>query len=182
MKTLTLGWVTSPIGRVAVAESEDGLVAVEFEERFADRTRRLEVRYGGVAFVSVDDSPNMDRLRRYFTGELTALEGARLDPGGTELQRGVWRELTRIPCGVTRSYGELARAVGRPKASRAIGAANGQNPVALFAPCHRVIGATGDLTGYAGGLSRKRWLLRHEGALPQERSSTSFGADEPALL
>ena len=101
-------------------------------------------------------------LDAYFAGRLTRFETA-VEPQGTEFQRRVWRALVGIPYGQTRSYGELARHIGAEKAVRAVGAANGANPIAIIVPCHRVIGANGSLTGYGGGLDRKRWLLRHEG-------------------
>ena len=91
---------------------------------------------------------------------------AEVDTGGTAFQRDVWSALRQIPCGETTSYGAMAKSMGRPGAARAVGITNGRNPVALVLPCHRVIGADGSLTGYAGGIERKRWLLRHEGALP----------------
>ena len=101
------------------------------------------------------------QLEEYFAG--TRREFALpLAPRGTGFQQLVWRALTQIPYGVTRSYGELARAIARPSASRAVGAANGKNPIAIIVPCHRVIGANGTLTGYAGGLAAKQWLLAHE--------------------
>ena len=104
------------------------------------------------------------QLRAYFAGELTDFD-LPLSPSGTAFQLAVWSALTGIPYGTTRSYGEIARALGRPgAASRAVGAANGQNPIAVIVPCHRVIGADGSLTGYGGGLTRKQWLLRLEGA------------------
>jgi methylated-DNA-[protein]-cysteine S-methyltransferase len=93
-----------------------------------------------------------------------ALDGLTVTTGGTDFQRSVWKALRAIPAGETRTYGQLAAAIGSPKAVRAVGLANGRNPVALIVPCHRVIGANGTLTGYAGGLERKRWLLQHEGA------------------
>jgi methylated-DNA-[protein]-cysteine S-methyltransferase len=102
------------------------------------------------------------RVRAYFKGDLCALDSAPLNPAGTPFQRAVWALVRAIPAGETRSYGEIARALGRPGASRAVGAANGANPVCLAIPCHRVIGASGALTGYAWGLHRKRWLLAHE--------------------
>src|SRR5690606_4692756 len=102
----------------------------------------------------------------YFGGDLTALDGLTVQTGGTDFQRSVWTALRAIPAGQTRSYGQLAAAIGSPKAVRAAGLANGQNPIAVIVPCHRVIGANGTLTGYAGGLERKRWLLAHEGARP----------------
>jgi len=101
-------------------------------------------------------------LRAYFSGQLEALEGLLVDGEGTDFQRQVWAALREIPAGTTQSYGELARRIGSPAAVRAVGAANGRNPIGVVVPCHRVIGADGTLTGYAGGLDRKRWLLTHE--------------------
>ena len=102
-------------------------------------------------------------MAAYFDGDLRGLDGLTVKTGGTAFQRAVWAALRAIPAGETRSYGQLAAAVGAPKAVRAAGLANGQNPVAVIVPCHRVIGANGTLTGYAGGLERKQWLLAHEG-------------------
>jgi methylated-DNA-[protein]-cysteine S-methyltransferase len=106
----------------------------------------------------------VDALRRYFAGEVDAVDDIPVDPlGGTPFQRRVWGALRSIPAGTTVSYGALAARVRAPKAVRAVGAANGANPVPIVLPCHRVIGADGSLTGYGGGLATKRWLLRHEG-------------------
>jgi methylated-DNA-[protein]-cysteine S-methyltransferase len=105
-----------------------------------------------------------EQLDRYFAGELTVFD-LPLDPAGTPFQRQVWDELLRIPIGETISYGELARRVGRPGSARAVGAANGQNPISIVIPCHRVIGSDGKLTGYGGGLPRKAWLLDHEAGM-----------------
>jgi methylated-DNA-[protein]-cysteine S-methyltransferase len=102
------------------------------------------------------------KVQAYFQGELGVLDSLSVTMGGTEFQRQVWRALREIPYGTRISYGELARRVGRPSAVRAVGAANGANPIGVIVPCHRVIGADGTLTGYAGGLERKRWLLQHE--------------------
>jgi methylated-DNA-[protein]-cysteine S-methyltransferase len=103
------------------------------------------------------------QLREYFAGARTTFD-VPLAPVGTEFQRSVWDQLLAIPYGATCSYGDVARAIGSPSASRAVGAANGKNPIAIIVPCHRVIGANASLTGYGGGLERKRWLLEHEGA------------------
>jgi O-6-methylguanine DNA methyltransferase len=104
-------------------------------------------------------------LAAYFAGTVTALDGLPVARIGSEFQRRVWAALRQIPAGETRSYGQLAAAIGQPTASRAIGLANGANPIGIVVPCHRVIGSGGALTGYAGGVERKAWLLRHEGAL-----------------
>jgi methylated-DNA-[protein]-cysteine S-methyltransferase len=117
------------------------------------------------------------QLTEYFAGERRDFD-LPLAPGGTEFQRTVWRALADIPFGATCSYGDLARAVGRPSASRAVGAANGKNPISIILPCHRVIGASGELTGYGGGLPMKRWLLDHERGCVQP--SLPGVADRPA--
>jgi methylated-DNA-[protein]-cysteine S-methyltransferase len=109
-------------------------------------------------------------LAAYFDGDLAALDAVEVDPDGTPFQRRVWTALRAIPAGTTTTYGELARELGVPTASRAVGAANGANPVWIVIPCHRVIGASGDLTGYAGGLDVKRRLLAHEGAAYDTRT------------
>jgi methylated-DNA-[protein]-cysteine S-methyltransferase len=129
------------------------------ELRFAD--------HGEAPPAGADDTelPDVKRaLERYFAGDLGALSALTTAAEGTDYQRRVWRRLRDIPAGQTRSYEQIARALGDTSA-RAVGAANGRNPVALVVPCHRVIGSDGALTGYAGGLERKRWLLEHEGAL-----------------
>ena len=104
-------------------------------------------------------------MRAYFAGDLAVIDTLKVDTGGTDFQRAVWRQLRRIPCGKTISYAELARRIGKPKAVRAVGLANGSNPISIVVPCHRVIGTDGSLTGYGGGLHRKQWLLEHEHAL-----------------
>jgi methylated-DNA-[protein]-cysteine S-methyltransferase len=100
--------------------------------------------------------------QRYFAGELAALNELPVRTAGTPFQREVWRALREIPHGTTVSYGKLAEQIGRPKAVRAVGLANGSNPIGVVVPCHRVIGSNGSLTGYGGGIERKRWLLEHE--------------------
>lgn len=121
------------------------------------------------------------RMRAYFAGEPGALEGLVTTERGTPFQREVWAALREIPCGETRSYAQIAERIGRPKAVRAVGLANGSNPVGVVVPCHRVIGANGSLTGYGGGLSRKKWLLAHEARLSPS-PSTRWGAGATARL
>jgi methylated-DNA-[protein]-cysteine S-methyltransferase len=104
-------------------------------------------------------------LRRFFAGDLQAFAAVPLRLHGTDFQRRTWEALRRIPVGSTWTYRRLAQELGRPSATRAVGAANGQNPIPVVVPCHRVIGSDGSLTGFGGGLERKRWLLSHEGAL-----------------
>ncbi len=112
------------------------------------------------------------QLEEYFAGTRTDFE-LELAPEGTDFQRAVWDALAEIPFGETRSYGEIAAAVGRPKAARAVGMANNRNPIAVIVPCHRVIGAGGDLVGYGGGIDRKVWLLGHERAAERSANSSS---------
>ncbi|MBV9266742.1 MAG: methylated-DNA--[protein]-cysteine S-methyltransferase, partial [Acidobacteriaceae bacterium] len=103
-----------------------------------------------------------DAVSRYFSGELEAINALPVRTAGTPFQREVWRTLREIPCGTTISYAQLAVRIGRPSAVRAVGLANGSNPIAIVVPCHRVIGSDGSLSGYGGGIERKRWLLEHE--------------------
>ena len=103
-------------------------------------------------------------MRRYFEGDIAAIDTIEVKTGGTPFQRSVWKALRKIEAGTTVTYAELARRIGRPTAIRAAGLANGQNPIGIVVPCHRVIGSDGSLTGYGGGLQRKEWLLKHEGA------------------
>ena len=109
-----------------------------------------------------------DIMQRYFAGELTVIDSLPVMTAGTEFQRTVWQQLRRIPCGEIITYGELAKRIGRPTASRAVGMANGSNPISIVVPCHRAIGSQGALTGYAGGVQRKQWLLKHEGYLQND--------------
>ncbi len=157
--------VPSPIGPVCLAADGAALCALEFgdPEAFASV---LRARFGAaVAIREVADPLGLaSRVRAYFAGDLEALATVPVDGGGTPFQRRVWAALRRIPAGETRSYSALAASLGDPRACRAVGLANGRNPIAIAVPCHRVIGADGSLTGYAGGLERKRWLLDHEGA------------------
>ena len=131
-------------------------------------TPHLARYFKGVELVPRVDPLGMSgRLQNYFEGELSAFDGAPVDPAGDGFQRKVWLALREIPPGETISYGALAARLDNPTASRAVGMANSRNPIGIVLACHRVIGANGALTGYAGGLARKTWLLRHEGALPR---------------
>lgn len=164
---LTLERIPTPIGELLVVADADGrLRAVDWED-YADRMHRLLRRYCGARFKLETASGLSGRaaaFRSYFAGDLTALDRLAVETGGTAFQRVVWRALRSISVGRTMSYAALARAIGRPAAVRAVGLANGANPVGIVVPCHRVIGSDGTLTGYGGGLERKRWLLAHEGA------------------
>ena len=131
-------------------------------------SRQLTIHYRTkVSLVSVKNPGGVtDALTAYFAGELDAIDTLRVETAGTAFQRTVWSALREIPCGKTISYAALAQRIGRPSAVRAVGLANGANPISIVVPCHRVIGADGSLTGYGGGIERKRWLLAHEGSLP----------------
>lgn len=156
----------TPVGQLLLVTDEQGLLrALDFEDYHARLIRLLGKHYRQYQLESSPASaPHSltDALSAYFAGELDALDDIQTETAGTDFQRSVWQALRDIPAGHTRSYGQLAIAVGRPSASRAVGLANGSNPVALVVPCHRVIGASGKLTGYGGGLWRKHWLLEHE--------------------
>lgn len=161
---LTLDRIDTPLGEVLLAVDETGAVrALDFADH-EPRMRRLLARHCGRAPLVEGQAPPVVRsaVQAYFAGDARALEPLAVRTGGTAFQRAVWAALRAIPPGETRSYAQLAAAVGRPRAVRAVGLANGANPIALIAPCHRVVGANGALTGYAGGLERKRWLLEHE--------------------
>lgn len=154
--------IDSPVGPLLLAGSDSGLRAIEF-----DASRHSVPRGAGWAEGThcVLDLVSA-QLREYFEGRRTAFE-VPLAPEGTPFQQQVWRTLATIPYGRTISYGELAARVGRPHASRAVGAANGRNPLPIVLPCHRVIGANGALTGFGGGLPTKRFLLQLEAAQPR---------------
>ena len=167
----------SPVGGMVALCTGDQVAALDFVDCAARMERLLRRRYAAFRFrKAAGPHPVMTALAAYFDGELEALRGLDVDPGGTPFQRQVWAALRDIPAGTTRSYAQLACAVGRPKAARAVGAANARNPIAVVVPCHRLIGAGGGLTGYAGGLDRKRWLLEHEGCragLPSASASSA---------
>ena len=166
MTTIETAELPSPIGPLVIAARDGRVCAVEFTTRWPRRVRALERRFGALDLRRVPDPAGvLGRLRAYFAGDRAALADVALDAGGTAFQRKVWAALRRIPLGRTVSYRDLARAIGAPRAVRAVGAANGANPIAVVVPCHRVIQADGGLGGYAGGLDGKRWLLKHESAL-----------------
>jgi methylated-DNA-[protein]-cysteine S-methyltransferase len=148
----------SPIGQLTLTAEDELLTGVHMHEQ-----RHVPVLSPSIERDDATLAPFVAQLRAYFAGDLTDFD-LPIELRGTEFQRRVWATLQEIPYGETISYGELARWVGNPKASRAVGLANGRNPVAIVVPCHRVIGADGSLTGYGGGLERKVWLLEHEGS------------------
>ena len=168
--TLEIAEFRSPIGPLLIAVRDGVLAALEFVE--PDRRAGFVRRFGDVEVRPAADPAGVaSRLAAYFAGDLAVLDGVAVDLGGTHFQRRVWAALRSIPPGETVSYQTLAHRIGAPAAVRAVGAANGANPVAIVVPCHRVIGADGRLTGYAGGIERKRWLLAHERAGMLEQRS-----------
>jgi len=158
--------VITPIGVMMIAaDAEGNLRAALFTEDEEVIRRQLILQYGkrGFALEGAHNPYGMsEAISSYFAGDLGMIDRLPVQTGGTEFQREVWHALREIPCGTTTSYGELAKRIGRPAAVRAVGLANGANPVAVVVPCHRVIGSDGSLTGYGGGIERKRWLLDHE--------------------
>jgi methylated-DNA-[protein]-cysteine S-methyltransferase len=164
--------VPTPTGTMLVVTDEQGnLRALDWEDHAARMHRLLRLHYGhGKTRLEARSAASAARsaVEAYYRGALSAIDALPVKTGGTDFQRQVWASLRDIPLGETRTYGQLAARIGRPKAVRAVGLANGANPVALVVPCHRVIGSDGTLTGYGGGLERKRWLLQHEGVLPRD--------------
>jgi methylated-DNA-[protein]-cysteine S-methyltransferase len=166
---LEIAETETPLGAVTIAVDGDRLRALCFSDYWPEVRKSLERWHGRLELSrAVDPAGVATRLRRYFDGDLAATLEIRVDPSGTDFQKRVWSALRKLPAGQTASYRELARSIGHPEAVRAVGAANGSNPIWLVIPCHRVIASDGTLGGYGGGLDRKRWLLEHEGAL--ERS------------
>jgi methylated-DNA-[protein]-cysteine S-methyltransferase len=167
---LFLDHVKSPIGTLLIVHDPDArLRALDFGDHESRMRRLLRLHYGqeGQNFAIKDGkAPKLIKqaLSSYFAGDLTAVDHIDVASGGTRFQCDVWAALRQIAPGTTISYGALAKMIGRPKSARAVGLANGANPIAIVIPCHRVIGADASLTGYGGGIDRKRWLLKHEGA------------------
>jgi methylated-DNA-[protein]-cysteine S-methyltransferase len=148
--------MNTDLGLLRIEGDANGLTAVQFLDE-AEESKQ-----------SVPDvlKPAVDQLKEYFSKERKVFN-LRLNPGGTEFQRGVWEQLLRIPFGKTKSYQDIANDLGDPNVIRAAASANGKNPIAIIIPCHRVIGSDGSLTGYAGGIQRKKWLLEHESPVRQ---------------
>jgi methylated-DNA-[protein]-cysteine S-methyltransferase len=157
---------STPIGPMMIAADADGnLRAVLFtdEEEVIRRQMRFQVGKRDLMLEAAQNPHGLtEAILKYFAGDLGSIDALPVETGGTPFQREVWRALREIPCGSTTSYGMLAERIGRPAAVRAVGLANGANPIAVVIPCHRVIGSNGSLTGYGGGIERKRWLLDHE--------------------
>ena len=173
---LLIDRIDTPIGEmVIIADREGNLRAVDWTDHDPRAEDFLRLHYGphkakhGFTLTPARNPGGLSQvIGSYFAGDLTAIDKLPTKTNGTEFQRQVWQALRDIPVGTTTSYGELAKRIGRPKAVRAVGLANGANPIGIVIPCHRVIGAGGKLTGYGGGLPRKRWLLAHEGAIAMQ--------------
>jgi methylated-DNA-[protein]-cysteine S-methyltransferase len=169
---LRVARMPSPVGELRIVVSDLGVRAILWE---ADDGRIHDL---DAAPIDADDDPiarrAVDEITEYFAGERTEFD-LPLDLVGTEFQVAAWRALGEIPFGETRTYGEQAAGIGRPTAVRAVGAANGKNPVSIVLPCHRVVGADGSLTGFAGGLDAKRFLLTHEESVSGRDPDTFFG-------
>ncbi len=160
--TLLLSQIPSPVGTILLVSDGAALRAVDFSD-YEDRLRRLlRLYYGPHTIEPSPAGPAADSFAAYFAGDLAALDAIPTTTAGTPFQRLVWQALRAIPPGDTISYGRLAAQIGRPGASRAVGLANGANPLSIIVPCHRVVGADATLTGYGGGLARKQWLITHE--------------------
>lgn len=154
----------SPIGALTLAAHDARVCLLHFGADSDEIRGQLARWYPGQPVVEHADPAGAARtLDAYFAGDVHALDAVNVDMNGTEFQRRVWQALRRVRAGTTVAYGDIARAISAPSSVRAVGAANGANPVAVIVPCHRIIGTNGSLTGYGGGLERKEWLLRHEG-------------------
>ena len=180
-KSLCLTKLTSPIGEMLLVTDDQVLVSLDYEGYEHRMMRLLEKRYGSFNLAEPNGNNSkphelITNIQAYLAGDLTAIDKIPVNPGGTEFQATVWQALRSIAPGTVMSYGGLARQLGKPAAVRAVGTTNGLNPISIVLPCHRVIGANGSLTGYAGGIERKRWLLAHEGVdLTQLPSSSKHG-------
>lgn len=164
MDTIAVATTDSPIGEFTVAARGSKVCVVHFGP-VNEHVRAALARWYPDARVEPGEDPGgvVSVLARYFDGDLASLDEVDVELHGTSFQQRVWNALRTVTPGTTASYAELAGRVGAPAAVRAVGAANGANPVAVVLPCHRIIGSNGSLTGYGGGLERKRWLLHHEG-------------------
>lgn len=164
--------VATPIGQMLIVTDEAGqLRALNWQDHEDEMHTLFRRQYRGDSIVlheAAEKSEATRAVQEYFDGNIPAVDRIQCATGGTDFQRVVWRALREIPHGETISYGTLAARIGKPAAVRAVGAANGSNPISIVIPCHRVIGANGALTGYGGGLSRKRWLLAHESRMAMD--------------
>ena len=166
MPSIDVATIASPVGELTIAASAGHVCLVHFGGPSPALMSKLKTWYPDATMKIVGDPAGaVSVLRRYFAGDVACLDEIAVDLHGTPFQKSVWTALRGVRVGTTISYAELAKRIGAPSAVRAVGAANGANPVAVVLPCHRIIGANGSLTGYGGGLDRKRWLLDHEGVV-----------------
>ena len=178
---ITFGRVKSPIGDIVLACNGDALCALEFIDAEKRMVAWLRRRFGEFERVDAADPGGVcTRIGNYLLGDLDALDDIVVDGGGTTFQRKVWKGLRRIAAGKIVSYQGLAQRLGMPTSVRAVARANALNPISIVVPCHRVIGSDGSLTGYGGGLPRKRWLLEHEGVVVPSSAKLSRGRRYPA--
>ena len=165
MKELLTDAIESPIGKIIIVADEGKMIALDFADYEERLMKLLKRRYDAIEFKpTIDPFGFSTRVKNYLAGDFKSLATIPVSTGGTAFQQQVWQALRDIPTGQTLTYSQLAAKIGRPKATRAVGMTNSLNPIAIVLPCHRVVGANHSLTGYAGGLERKHWLLRHEGA------------------
>ena len=166
MQELQLDTFDSPIGTVLIVADGERLCALDFADCEERMMKLLQRRYSSIRLVQTTDPAGFSsRVQAYFAGDYQGLDAIPVSTGGTEFQQRVWTALRAIRPGTTATYRDLAIKLGKPTAYRAVGAANALNPVGIVLPCHRVIGTDASLTGYAGGLARKEWLLQHESAI-----------------
>ncbi|NER80544.1 MAG: methylated-DNA--[protein]-cysteine S-methyltransferase [Leptolyngbya sp. SIO1D8] len=163
-------WIESPLGTLLLTANGRSLTGLYFQGQkyFPEQTSDWRETRQSPLFVQA-----REQLAEYFAHQRQLFD-LPLEPQGTDFQKQVWQRLAQIPFGETISYGTLAQRLGKPTASRAVGAANGRNPIAIIVPCHRVIAGDGKLTGYAGGVDRKHWLLQHEQTISEENFTHSF--------
>lgn len=179
--TFLLERMPSPLGEMLIVTDEQGVLRALDWHDHEDRMRELMRRQytGGQPQLRETSSRSTatQAMQAYFDGDIAVIHRLEVATGGTHFQRQIWSALRGIPDGETVSYGELARRIGNPAAVRAVGLANGANPISIVLPCHRVIGSNRSLTGYGGGLARKQWLLRHENALRFEQATKTSRAN-----
>lgn len=173
LEILTLDRLSTPIGIALLVTDADGVLCALDWEDYAERMQQLLRQQHGPVALEEGRAPRQMReaLEAYFRGDLDRLDSIEWRLAGTPFQRKVWTALPKIKAGTTMSYGALAAKLGAPRAMRAVGHANGANPISVVIPCHRLIGADGSLVKYGGGLKRKQWLLAHEGAIARPASS-----------
>jgi methylated-DNA-[protein]-cysteine S-methyltransferase len=164
MTNLLIDKISSPIGELLLVSDGEHLCALDYADYEQRMLKLLHARYERICLQGAKNPGDVSRtVENYLAGDVSCLDSIPVDTGGTPFQQQVWRALRAIPPGTVMTYGQLAKELGRPTAYRAVGMANALNPIAIVVPCHRLVGTNGSLTGYAGGLERKRWLLVHEG-------------------